>query len=126
MIGHPDRLRGGEAAIVSQTTQAEARVTMLGCSPLPRARATRGARVTCEVPWKSGALAPRQSACDMGFSPSAHPEATTGARAHLHSMRNAALKGPLFHVGVNSRDMFLGLVSVAPSGLCLPDNTNHG
>jgi len=78
VIGHPDRLRGGEAAIVSQTTQAEARVTMLGCSPLPRARATRGARVTCEVPWKSGASAPRQAAFETGFSPVRDPRRPPG------------------------------------------------
>ena len=88
---------------------------MLSCRPFPLQVAT----------WKSGALAPRQSAFDMGFSPSAHPEATTGAKAHLHSMRNAALKGPLFHAGVNSWDMFLGLV-LSPSGLCLPHNITDG
>ena len=34
----------------------------------------------------------------MGFSPGATPNATTGAEAHLHLIRNAALEGRLFTV----------------------------
>ena len=36
-----------------------------------------------------------------GFSPGATTNATTGAEAHLHLIRNAALEGPLFHGGAN-------------------------
>jgi hypothetical protein len=39
---------------------------------------------------------------------------------------SAALKGPLFHVSTNGRDILFGLVSIAPSGLCLPHNAAHG
>jgi hypothetical protein len=73
------------------------------------------------IPAASGTLEERRfsaasDAFELGFSRSAHPKASTGAKAGLHSMRNAALEGPLFHVGVNSRNMSLGLVSVAPFG----------
>jgi alcohol dehydrogenase (cytochrome c) len=45
-------------------------------------------------PWKSGALAPRYSALrSEGFSPSG----PRGLKAFFFSLRNAALKGPLFH-----------------------------
>ena len=37
----------------------------------------------------------------MGFSPRATPNATTGAEAHLHLIRIAALERPLFHGGLN-------------------------
>jgi hypothetical protein len=44
--------------------------------------------------WKSGALAPRYSALrSEGFSPSS----PRGLKAFFFSLRNAALKGPLFH-----------------------------
>ena len=46
----------------------------------------------------------------MGFSPGGsccgYATPTTGAKAHLHFMCNAALKGPLFQGGVNSMDVF--------------------
>jgi hypothetical protein len=46
---------------------------------------------------------------DMGFSPGGGlrgNNATTRAKAHLHFIPNAALEGPLFHVGVDSIDVF--------------------
>ena len=48
-------------------------------------------------PWKSGASAPGRTVFDMGFSPCATPEGTPGAKAHVRFIRNAALKGSLFH-----------------------------
>jgi hypothetical protein len=53
--------------------------------------------------WKSCALAPRQTAFDIGFSPGATPNATTGAKAQFRVIGNAALQGPLFHGGVSNR-----------------------
>ena len=42
-----------------------------------------GARVTSQVPWKSGASAPGQLTFDTGFSPRAGHKSTTAAEAHF-------------------------------------------
>ena len=52
-----------------------------------------GARVTSQVPWKSGASAPGQLTFDTGFSHRAKPEATTGAEALLASFVTRPWKG---------------------------------
>ena len=57
-------------------------------APLPYA-----GRVTCQVPWKSGALAPRQAAFDAGFSPRAGPIGDHRGGIPSRFIRNAALKG---------------------------------
>lgn len=95
---------------------------MLGCSPLPRARATRGARVTCEVPWKSGASAPRQAAFETGFSPVRDPRRPPGLKPiSLHSSRG--LEGPLFHGRANGRKGFqIGSRHLGANPLILPWN----
>ena len=62
-----------------------------------KSRASGGFAGVSAQPWKSGASAPRQSASESeGFS----PRAPQGLKAASPRLRNAALKGPLFHGAV--------------------------
>ena len=57
-------------------------------------RTSRASAETSAQPWKSGASAPRRNALvHEGFS----PRGPQGLKAILQPVRNAALKGPLFH-----------------------------